>query len=119
MTLEGCLDSAASQGLKVRFPEPNELFIDIDSEEDWTRFGELSTILNCYTPINLNWAPSKSGMPKRHVVVTLMSGKTFTPLERIAFQACLGSDRKHELLSLLAVPTNPKPTCFYETTNTR
>lgn len=58
--------------------------------------------------------PSRSGAPgKRHI--TLALNRKLTSVERILFQALLGSDRKRELLSYIRVlNSDPEPTLFFE-----
>ncbi len=117
LTMAGALAGAARLGLTIRYPKENELFLDIDSEEDFTRFLELFTVLiqNSAPGHNYDAWPSKSGLPKRHVVVTLPH-PVVNEMGRVTLQAILGSDRKRELLSWLAITKdlNPEPTLFFE-----
>lgn len=113
--LSWAVEQAEKSGLSIVFPASNELQLDID---DWAGLGVLADL----TPLlEKHWGPvtrrehtSKSDNPKkRHVTLTLE--KPLTDLERIALQACLGSDRKRELLSLVRVKIgDPHPTLFYE-----
>ena len=96
------IDEAAKLGMDVVFPENNQLQLDIDNDE---AYGYMNSVLDV---IELHWNvvdfeehPSKSGLPKRHVTITL--GKEISDTERVLLQACLGSDRKRELLSYLQV----------------
>ncbi len=111
MTIENTFKEATSKGLVVKIPEPNELFLDIDSRADFEHF---QNIIGCLPDVR-GWVrtPSKSGYPKCHVVVTL--NKIVSAEERILLQACLGSDRLHELLCYLAkCQGNPQPSVFFE-----
>lgn len=59
-------------------------------------------------------APSRSGGVKYHITLTL--DKPVTPLERIMFQVCLGSDPMRELLGYrrLMKDGDFQPTLFFE-----
>jgi hypothetical protein len=96
-------------GNVVLSPEDNELLIDCDTEEQFRNFLELFEILNTnllfypkppdayYDEVKL-WE-SKSGAEHYHILIFLPF--TVTSVERIAYQAALGSDPKRELLSLI------------------
>ena len=109
---------AEGSGLKTVFPKANELFIDIDDDDAYNRFNEVVQILTRYTYVHdINTTPSKSGLPRRHVVVTLNGD--VSDLERIALQAALGSDGKREMLSYMRLKGgDPHPTLFFEPTET-
>lgn len=99
------------------FPKDNELQLDIDDDAAYAAFERVYELLNDMSRglCSYTSTPSKSGLPKRHVTVTL-------PFEvdaaaRITLQACLGSDGKRELLGwrrLLAGDLTP--TLFIEKT---
>jgi hypothetical protein len=107
--------AAAERGQQVVLPKANELFIDIDNDDSYAWFTMACQILDEneieYTVTQR--PPSRSG--GEHIYVELTDWE-LTPLERIAFQAVMGSDRKRELLSLLrlfmAIPR--PPTVFFE-----
>lgn len=111
MTIEDTFEAASELGLVVRIPTPRELFLDLDTKADFDHF--LATIPSLPGVKTWKQTPSKSGYPRCHVVVDLhydVSDK-----ERILLQACLGSDRLHELLSYLASKSgNPAPSVFFE-----
>jgi len=88
-----------ADGFEILVPEGNELQIDLDSASGfyiflrrWERFAQEYE--------NASWRayPSKSGLPHRHVVVSLPFG--VNAAERIALQAILGSDPTREMLSV-------------------
>ena len=112
------LDEAARNGLAVRFPKDNELFIDIDNDHSFEMFKKQLDILKKYVGVlsaggYYTCTPSKSGLPKRHVVVTLRD--SVTEVERCALQAMMGSDRVRELLGYVQAKNNdPHPTLFIE-----
>lgn len=108
-------EQADDRGLEIRYPKPNELFVDIDNARDFTRFKDLVVMLDRMDRVK-GWqdTPSASGGQHRHVVVTMQ--RDVTAFERIALQAMLGSDLKREMLSYerLATGSNPHPTVFFE-----
>lgn len=117
LSSEAAYAEAESDGLEVRLPANNELFLDFDTEESRQVFFAVKPVFDRYFTItNIKEWPSRSGLPKRHMVVTL--DRDVTPLERIAFQACLGSDRVRELLGLARITQDDKhPTLFLEKKN--
>lgn len=108
-------DKAAELGLVVVTPGPRQLFVDIDSDADNAYLEKqiARLISNGVTIVATGDTPSKSGLPKRHV--TLEVDHDLTDIERIALQACLGSDRVREILSLCRVYKGISPaTVFFE-----
>ena len=106
---------AKKEGWTVVLPQPNELFVDIDDEAGFERFMEFQEILGQnWGVVGVRDTQSKSGNPNRkHIVVTL--GCDVDPITRIALQACLGSDRKREILSLVNIKSgDTNPTLFFE-----
>lgn len=99
-------------------PCDNELFIDIDSQDDLDFFIKQWEVLNKYITgdgsNSYKMSRSKSGGPRYHVTVILM--RSISPLERCLLQACMGSDRQRELLSWASLDASPgcEPTCFFE-----
>jgi hypothetical protein len=100
--------AAADMGLVVRYPTDYEIFLDIDDEESYAHFKDM--LQHVPDVVKVDETPSKSG--NRHVVLTMKT--QLSHLRRIAYQAILGSDRYHELLSLLSLPTCENPTVFFE-----
>jgi hypothetical protein len=102
---------AESKGCRIVYPEPNELFIDIDTYEDWDRF--LSHI-DKFKDWRWKARPSPSGMPwRKHVVVTLPS--PVSERTRIFYQVALGSDIHREMLSWKRLEKGETaPTMFLE-----
>lgn len=91
---------------KILIPADNELQIDIDSDEQYQLFQSQFSIfrremevVHPMKPIALTMWASRSGLPKRHILITLPIGVTNS--ERIALQAALGSDPIRELLSMM------------------
>src|SRR6266496_2427089 len=108
---------AKADGLEVRLPADNELFLDFDTEEALHVFYAVKPVFERYFGItNIKQWASRSGLPKRHMVVTL--DRIVTPVVRIALQACLGSDRIRELLGLARIDAGDRhPTLFLEKKN--
>lgn len=96
-------------------PQPNELFVDLDVQADLRVLEHLLKVLehNGVEAVITRNTPSRTA-GHAHVVVRV--DRVLTPLERIALQACLGSDRKRELLALLRVwaGVSYAPTVFFE-----
>ena len=104
---------AKSNGCSVITPEPNQLFLDIDSEKDYLYMESILSSLQELNLIsrdfNMTVSFSKSGGQHKHVVLTF-TNRIFTEQERILFQLLLGSDHKKERISflrLLAGQENP------------
>lgn len=114
LTEDRMLEAAKAKNQRVRYPKPNQLFLDIDSEDDFDLFNEQLHVLKQHLTVSgVEVTVSKSGLPHRHVVVTL--GRKVSKLERIALQTMLGSDRVHELLSWCALGKgNKKPSVLFE-----
>jgi hypothetical protein len=108
------LHEAEENNLIVVFPSESELQLDLDTEHAFNIYLALKPIIEKYYGIKgEKVAPSRSGLPKRHVTVTLYT--RLTSYERIALQAILGSDRVRELLSAIQeMQGDQHPTLFLE-----
>jgi len=109
------IDRKLSEGKVIIYPKVNELQIDIDSEEDWARYqkGIACIDRNHVFDYVVDIKPSDSGLPNRHITITLPF--SLTPWQRIAFQASLGSDPMRELLSSIRqLRGDIQPTLFVE-----
>lgn len=116
MNMTGALAAAATRECVIRIPANNELFVDIDNEDDYEVFQEhLDTLDEVVGILEVEEHFSKSGPPHRHIVVRL-SRDVRDDTERCLLQACLGSDRLHELLSWKAIQLGDmiSPTLFFE-----
>jgi hypothetical protein len=107
-------DRAVRENLNIKFPKSTQLFIDIDNEHSYMMFQKQMDIMRKYVgATGEKTTTSRNGLPGRHIVVTL--GRDVTEIERIALQACLGSDRVRELLGFVQWQNNdPHPTLFLE-----
>lgn len=100
-------------GFEIILPADNELLIDLDTEEQYQTFLKQYERLQQDYSCTSRVYPSKSGLPRRHVVVELYFN--MSPFQRIALQAALGSDPMRELLSFIRVMnSDPHPTLFVE-----
>lgn len=89
---------AEAKGFSAVWPKDDEITLDLDSIADLETFQALRDIWeNVFNLWIVDQWESKDG--GKHILLR-RSGHKFTPLERVAFQACLGSDRKRELLAL-------------------
>jgi hypothetical protein len=95
-------------------PKPNELFIDIDREEDLEQFHKnVSWFGDFITSHTITKSPS--GKPGHYHIVVTLNRAVRDAFERIGLQAILGSDRLREALSWRnAVNGSGIPTCFFE-----
>jgi hypothetical protein len=106
---------AETHDLIIITPGTHDLQIDIDDAAGFEEYSRNREIVGKYWGIaQERVAPSKGGKEwRKHITLTLKV--PVTPTERVALQACLGSDRKRELLSLQQVKVNdPHPTLFLE-----
>ena len=103
-----------AQGYRVVFPGDNQLQIDIDSAEQYAAFDKAVLRWNRNAePFAVEEHPSMSGLPRRHITLTLPYA--VTPWQRIALQAAFGSDPVRELLSAVRLQRrDPHPTLFVE-----
>ena len=114
-TRQEYISRVEKEGRAIVMPGSNELFIDIDSEEDYDRFqAGLSTLQTEHPKVIVTReSPSKEGHPHCHIVVSMPFELSF--LHRIAYQAALGSDNTREILSIFrAEKGDPWPTLFAE-----
>ena len=95
-------------------PKPFELFIDIDNGDDLELFDMMCAILTRnYVHTDTPRITPSQEEGHYHVVVSL--DRPVDNMTRIALQACLGSDRKRELLSIIrALNGDTRPTVFFE-----
>jgi hypothetical protein len=103
-TDEGARERAEACGCQVEYSQADELQLDIDSEDDLEFFLSMMGMIEDLNIVSLRdpvmtVRRSKSG--KRHVTVHL--GESLPAPTRILLQACLGSDRRRELLSYVGL----------------
>ena len=107
---------AAAKGLLVVEPGPFELFIDADSPGALTQMDTILAVLREHFPVDETRRTTSAG-GNTHVYLFFPSQNLhYAPVLRCALQLALGSDPKHELLSLVSIlkqSTTP-PTVFFE-----
>jgi hypothetical protein len=114
-TTQAALDKAEREGLRVVYPEPNELLLDIDGPEAMATWLQQRTLLDKFFGIKkIVETPSLSNEPGHwHITVSLLTAVSAET--RLLLQAVLGSDRKRELLGLVMLHSGEqKPTLFLE-----
>lgn len=108
---------AAAKGLIVVHPADDELFVDIDDDASYGVFQENLAVIRrqiAHLDISCSTTPSPSRRSGRYHIRVKMP-RPVTPIERIALQAILGSDRKREALSWCRIETGVgSPTLFFE-----
>ena len=95
-------------------PNDYQLQIDIDSEEAYEEFlKRFKDFKRHFQITRLEMHPSKSGLPKRHITIDMVYSMTAT--ERVALQACLGSDHVRELNNIRRIQNdNIYPIALFE-----
>lgn len=98
----------------VLMPEPNELFIDIDTPRALNVFrAQLEIFRRREKKCLVMKKPSRRKKRGFHILVRLEHD--VTPTDRLMLQAMLGSDLRRELLGLQRLDDGmPEPTCFFE-----
>jgi hypothetical protein len=95
---------AEEKDWNLLFPAENEIFIDIDREEDTLRmYYGYEVIKQFYSDAKITrYTPSPSGKPGHfHVVINLGEGEKLKESERLILQASCGSDPKREILGFM------------------
>jgi len=114
MSSAAAVEYAANNGLVIVTPQPKELLVDIDTEEQYQHFVKMYDHLKTLIHIKNRLEHKSRRKPEgRHVTVLL--GYEPTAMERVALQAILGSDPRRESYSIWRLHHNdPIPTLFYE-----
>jgi hypothetical protein len=111
-----CCAIAEASGLVCVRPQPNQLFIDLDSEDAAARFRSLVEMYQrLCEPCEWIATPSKSP-GHYHAVVTLVR-HVESEEQRITLQAILGSDQKREMMGLARIRAGSEDdaiTVFFE-----
>jgi hypothetical protein len=115
-TREEFCSRMAAEGFEIHLPKANELFIDIDNKQHYEAFQRSWAVLRANgIVLSVKETPSKSGGACKHIRVTVAGIKELTDMERIAWQAALGSDPIREILSIVrALKGDAHPTLFAE-----
>lgn len=111
-------EEAAALGMVVVTPRANQLFLDIDHVEDLDLMELMLAVLESNGVYVSEEKRTRSKSGNWHVYLRVDSFDSLDAMQRIALQACLGSDRTRELLSVLRVlafdGTTREPTVFFE-----
>lgn len=103
-TTDEVIRKAKANGCNVLFPEDDELFIDIDTDEQYElmqeRLRKFPNMMFMRAEI-IRDVPSASGLPHRHVTVKI--GEPLPPEVRAAMQMFLCSDPVREILAIRRV----------------
>lgn len=109
------MDKAVTDGFVISLPKENELQVDIDSDNQLKAFENNFNRLcqSLHQDIYQVRTQSKSG---KGFHIRVLMPWPLEPVERIAWQACLGSDPVREILSLIRFRRGDTiPTLFLET----
>lgn len=117
---EDPLVKAEAHGWAIVYPQPEEVFLDLDDDASVRVYEASLPVLNRLRdaselpPFVVEARRTVSPGGKTHVY--LRFPEELTDLERIAWQAVLGSDRTRELMGLMRLATFSKrpATCFFE-----
>jgi len=102
---QSAYEKAEKHGLQVVLPTNHQLFIDIDGEEAYAVFVKnYPQFCHWYEVTEKVETPSKSGLPKKHIYITLK--EKVTDNERLVLQAFLGSDLVREFLGMMRINAN-------------
>ena len=105
---------AEENGWKVVVAKDNQLFLDLDTAEDISRFLRMwESFQKLFPEAKITkQGSSKSGVG-RHIYIQLSAD--VPPLLQIAMQAALGSDGRKEMCSIVRVlKQDPEPILFFE-----
>lgn len=125
-TKQQYIDRMNANGFFVKLPNTDELFIDIDSDEMYELFKDrLQQLRFCLRVRNENAliksteSPSKSGLPRRHIVLTSPLFGTLSIETKLVFQIFLGSDPVKEILSAFRFLDGDSDPCIFIEKKTR
>lgn len=94
-------DVAVERGQKVMYRKSNELFFDLDSEEEFQEWRKrLGVFFLDSIGVSIYWYPSASGGYHYHGIVRFLDGREISDAEAIALQSVLGSDPMREFLNM-------------------
>jgi hypothetical protein len=84
---------------KYKQSDSTELFIDIDTEEQFKGFNDRIGLFQTFRPCIISVKVSKSGLPHRHIYVTLQ--EDYPVMDRLVMQQYLCSDPVRDFLSYI------------------
>lgn len=101
--------AAKRRKCRVRYAEPHQLFIDIDSDEALRKHEALFATFAAHEQCIRCVKNSPSGRSGRYHVIVTLTRPVRDEAERVTLQALLGSDSKRELLALLRLRAGCEP----------
>lgn len=101
--VEHVKEKAQALGLDIIEPKPYEVFLDLDSPQDQYVMEALLPILREHGLGLTLQEIRRSRNYNKHAVLVTDGYRALEPMERLLLQACLGSDRKREILSYVAL----------------
>lgn len=97
---EDAVEKAARLGLTLVQPNPDQVFVDIDSERERVEFlARWLMFLELYP--DATYTETRSQNNNWHIYITIPSLSPIGDHERIALQAALGSDPLREMLAIM------------------
>lgn len=95
---ENAPDKAARLGLILVEPLPNEIFVDLDNDEEIQGFRKrINTFMKVFRDAEVSYTTSSGGGIHAYISVP---DAVFSVAERIALQAALGSDCLREIIAI-------------------
>ena len=118
-TTEQMLEWANNIDCNCIMATDKQLFVDIDTELHYEMFQHQIKLLKKHFYFkSISIAPSKQGLPHRHITIDMVD--SYSVLERVALQACLGSDPTREMLSVRrAINKEENVVVFFEKRTTQ
>jgi hypothetical protein len=100
---EGVIENVKKAGYEVIEANDYQLLLDIDDNQQYKIFLDRFELFKKFfgEEITYDMRPSIGGLPGRHIIIQLQQPMGI--LERIAWQASMGSDPKKEFNNLLGV----------------
>jgi hypothetical protein len=103
---------AEERNLYIRQPRPNELLIDLDSQEDLERCQvaiDIAMELNIFgNDLQIEDVDTLQSSTEGHYHVIVQLSRAVTPKKRVYMQALFGSDIKREVLALASINAERK-----------
>lgn len=94
--------------LEVIEPKKGQVFVDIDSDDDYDEFINRFSYIEHYIgkEFTIDEYISKSGYPNRHIIV--QTPFLLTPMATVALQQALNSDPMKDFLSICRILNNER-----------
>lgn len=96
-------------------PRGNQIFIDIDTKEQYAVFSDRLDFIDQFFDVSIKYVVSKSGLPHRHVIIDF--NYEFSVPEKLFLQSFLGSDPTRDVLSFVQYLSGDANPILLETNN--